>query len=481
MAGSFFFYDLETSGLDPRSARIMQFAGQRTDMDLKPVGDPINVMVRLTPDTVPSPDAIMVTGITPQQTLADGLTEVEFLKLFHAEVVQPGTIYVGFNTVRFDDEFMRHIHWRNFYDPYEWSWANDCSRWDILDLIRMTRALRPGDVEWPFSPEGKATNRLELLTKLNGLDHEHAHDALNDVLATIAVTKLVRSKQPDLFNYLLFSRDKKSAAKRVESGQPFVYTSGRYPSETLHTTAAVLLTKHPQAGSALVYDLRHDPTPYMQMSPTELADIWRYNPDRNAKRLPVKTMKYNRCPAVAPLGVLKEATAQENIALQLDRVSMNYNLLKSGQQAFAKNVLAALRILDNEREAKQAKTIPDVDARLYEKFMSDNDKNVCKAIRAAQSNDLTTIAQDIKDERLQLLLPLYKARNFPKSLTDEERIVWDEYCKKQVFEGETRSKLAKYFERLGELAETDLTDNQKYILEELQLYGQSIIPGDVAD
>src|SRR3954451_6528569 len=120
MAASFFFYDLETSGFDPRSARIMQFAGQRTDMDLKPIGEPVNVLIKLTPDVVPSPDAILITGITPQQTLADGLTEAEFMKLFYDEAVRPDTVFVGFNNIRFDDEFMRFMHYRNFYDAYEW-------------------------------------------------------------------------------------------------------------------------------------------------------------------------------------------------------------------------------------------------------------------------------------------------------------------------------------------------------------------------
>src|SRR2546430_1997837 len=99
MASSFFFYDLETTGFDPRSARIMQFAGQRTDMDLKPIGDPVNVLIKLTPDVLPEPDAILITGITPQKTLQDGVTEAEFLELFFKEVVTPGTIFIGFNSV----------------------------------------------------------------------------------------------------------------------------------------------------------------------------------------------------------------------------------------------------------------------------------------------------------------------------------------------------------------------------------------------
>src|SRR5437868_10494102 len=212
MAASFFFYDLETSGFSAKSARIMQFAGQRTDMDLNPIGDPVDVLIKLEPDVLPDPDAVLITGITPQQTLADGLTEAEFLTYFYDEVVQDDTIFMGYNSVRFDDEFMRYMHYRNFYDAYEWQWCDGCTRWDLLDLVRMTRALRPEGIEWPFAPDGKPSNKLEYLASVNKLDHASAHDALSDVQASIALAKLIKIKQPKLFDYLLVHRDKRKIA-----------------------------------------------------------------------------------------------------------------------------------------------------------------------------------------------------------------------------------------------------------------------------
>ena len=187
----FYFYDLETSGLDPRYDRIMQFAGQRTDLDLNPIGDPDNFFIKISEDTLPSPDALMVTGITPQITLDEGLTEAEAAKKIYNEIFTPDTTIVGFNNVRFDDEFIRHLMWRNFYDPYEWSWKDGRSRWDLLDVVRMTRALRPDGINWPFDKDNKPTNRLELITSLNGLNHYKAHDALSDVMALIDVAKLI--------------------------------------------------------------------------------------------------------------------------------------------------------------------------------------------------------------------------------------------------------------------------------------------------
>jgi exodeoxyribonuclease I len=485
MADSFFFYDLETSGFDPRSARVMQFAGQRTDSKLNPIGEPVNVLIKLTADVLPSPDAILITGITPQQTLAEGVTEAEFLKYFYDEVVQPNTTFLGFNSIRFDDEFMRFLHYRNFYDAYEWQWKDGCSRWDILDVVRMTRALRPDGIEWPFAPDGKPTNRLELLTSVNKLEHTKAHDALSDVHATIAIARLIQEKQPDLFKYLFSARQKKVARDLVLKGAPFVYTSGKYGSEFLHTTAATLLTKHEAQDAALVYDLRFDPTPYLKMSVDELVEVWKYSKEPMVPpRLPVKTLKYNRCPAVAPLGVMKDTAVQERIQLPLDIVTKHFEILQKHRVEFAEKILLAVRQLDAVRSKTQPELLENeltADERLYESFIGAEDTSLMRAIRVAQPEDLTKLADRLKDDRLRSLLPLYKARNFPKSLSAEERAAWDAFCSRKLLTGDTESQLAKYFARLQEIAARDsLTGEQQFLLEELQLYGESMMPDDAA-
>lgn len=475
MTTSFYFYDLETSGVNPRDARIMQFAGQRTDMELKPIGEPHNLLIRLSDDVVPEPDAILITGITPQQTIADGIHESEFLKIFHEEVATPGTIFVGYNSVRFDDEFMRFLHYRNFYDPYEWQYTDSKSRWDLLDVVRMTRALRPDGIEWPVDSKGKPTNRLELLTKVNNISHEGAHDALSDVNALIDLARLIKQKQPDLFGYLLKLRDKKVVGELVEKGQPFIYSSGKYPSEFEKTTAVVSIAKHPKRQGVLVFDLRHDPTPFSKMSAAELAEAWRWKRDEGAPRLPVKTLQYNRCPAVAPLGVLDEKSAKR---LQLFVKTIENNLKKlTALENFVPKILEALELLDQQQQTSFLQDEQDVDARLYDNFLNDADKTSCRVVRAADAAGLSNLNLEFKDDRLSALLPLYKARNFPKSLTDDERAAWEQFRQRKLLGGKQSSRLALFFNRLGEIAERkDLSATDRYLLEELQLYGQSIMP-----
>jgi exodeoxyribonuclease-1 len=479
MATSFFFYDLETSGFNPRTARIMQFAGQRTDLNLKPIGEPVNVLIKLTPEVLPDPDAVLVTGITPQQTLTDGITEAEFLKFFYGKVVKPDTVFVGYNSICFDDEFMRFLHYRNFYDAYEWQWKDGTSRWDLLDVVRLTRALKPDGIKWPFASDGRPTNRLEFLTSVNKLGHDKAHDALSDVHATIAVAQLIRERQPELFQYLFETRKKDKVRAVVDSGKPFMYTSGRYPGEFFHTTAAVLLGRHSQQDYALVYDLRVDPAPFLKMSTEELIEAWKYSKDPEHVRLPVKTLKYNRCPAVVT-GIVKDADTLERLGLSREGITDHWRQVSAAPD-FVKRLFAAVQKMDAERERAQVAMVDNsltVDERLYDGFVEAGDAATMRAVRLAKPEELSELKVEFKDARLKSLLPLYKARNYPAALTAEERASWEAFVQQKLLTGGPESRMATYFDRVQTLLGENLSGEQQYLLEELRLYGESIMPDD---
>lgn len=473
---SFYFYDLETTGVNPREDRVMQFAGQRTDMDLNIVGEPHNLLIKLSDDVLPQPDAVLVTGITPQKAIAEGITEAEFLELFQKEIATPGTTFVGFNTVRFDDEFMRFMLYRNFYDPYEWQWKEDRSRWDLLDLARMTRALRPEGIKWPFSKEGKPTNRLELLTKLNDLSHLNAHDALSDVIATIEVAKLIRKKQPKLFDFLLSMRDKRSVKQLVETEELFIYTSGKYSSELEKTTIATKIADTPD-GAALVYDLSVDPETFIDMDEAKLIESWTRKYKDPGPRLPVKTLKYNRCPAVAPLSVL-DSKSQERLGLSPKLAKQRAKYVHDSE--LAKRCLEALKSMNKKRESKQSALLYDghsADSQLYDKFLSQADKPLMQQVRNSKTEDINdNLANKFSDERLKALLPLYKARNFYKNLSSKELEEWDQFRAKRLLEGGAKSRAAKFATRLQQLSATVNEPAKMYLLEELQLYFESILP-----
>jgi len=468
MAQTFFFYDLETSGLNPRQDRIMQFAGQRTNMNLEPIGEPYNLLVTLNDDTLPSPDALMVTGITPQKTVEEGYTEAQFARMLSEEIFTPDTIAVGFNNIRFDDEFIRHLLWRNFNDPYEWSWKDGRSRWDLLDVVRLTRALRPEGINWPLDAKGEPSNRLELITSANGIAHENAHDALADVTALIAVTKLIKQKQPQLYDYLLKMRDKKVVQQlvNVDDKKPFVYASGRYYKEFAKTTVAFPLTTS-RNGGVVVYDLRYDPTPFVELSTEELSKkifaSWEERQAEDFVKLPVKELQYNRCPAVAPLGVLEQGDGWQKISLDLKTVQKHQNILLNHPD-FAEKLRT---IFENKPAFKK---LPDPEAQLYDGFLNDRDRIRVEAVRNTDERELVDFHPEFQDERLAPLLLHYKARNFPRSLSEDDLAQWETWRAQRL-----QAQLPGFMTALHRLAPT-ATDEQQFILQELQLWAESTLP-----
>jgi exodeoxyribonuclease-1 len=338
----------------------------------------------------------------------------------------------------------------------------------------MTRALRPEGINWPFASDGTPSNKLEFLTTVNKLDHDGAHDALSDVRASLAVARLIRNKQTKLFNYLLNLRDKSKIAALVGGGQPVVYSSGRYPAEYQKTTVAAMICPHPAKNAALMYDLRVDPDELTSLTPKQLAALWQLR-GKDAPYFPVKTLSYNRCPAVAPLSVLDAKSANR---LQIDSATVDANFKKLQKaKDFGDKLVAAEESI---RPAKQPQLIVDeqqVDGLLYDGFVDNTDKTKMSVVRAASAEELADLHLDFADKRLELLLPLFKARNYPKSLSQDEQQWWENFRAKRLLQGGVASPATLYFKKIEELAGNNrLSKKDQYLLEELKLYGQSIVP-----
>ncbi|MBQ3294278.1 exodeoxyribonuclease I [Candidatus Saccharibacteria bacterium] len=459
---TFFFYDLETSGLSGSDDRIMQFAGQRTDTNLQPVGDPYNILVKLNDDTLPSPGAILTTHITPQKTVQDGIPERELAQILTTEVFTPDTTILGFNSVRFDDKFIQHLFWRNFYDPYEWQWKDGRSRWDMLDVVRMTRALRPEGINWPTTADGKPTNRLELITKANGISHESAHDALSDVNALVDVTRLIRDKQPKLWQWLFKLRDKREvrALINLENPQPFVYSSGRFGSTHNFTTVCVPVFPG-KNGNLVVFDLRYNFDELIEEAKKTTPDFLA-NPDVKLHDLffpKFKELAYNRCPAVAPLSVLETGNGWDKIELSKAKLSQNLTALHSHADL--------LKRLQNEHLADKYDKAPyDAETALYDGFLDDRDRVRTNAIRDMDAEKLADFHPNFADERLPELLLHYKAKNFPTSLTEPETQKWEEYRKKRIARQSTQF--------IAEMQKFQKEGADDFILQELYLWYQSL-------
>jgi len=429
MATTLYWHDYETFGVDPRRDRPAQFAGLRTDEELNEVGEPLVIYCKPAQDVLPHPEACLLTGITPQLANEKGVLEPEFIALIHAELAQPGTCGVGYNTLRFDDEVTRHVLYRNFFDPYVREWQHGNSRWDLIDLVRMTYALRPEGIEWPLHDNGKPSFRLEDLTSANGIGHESAHDALSDVRATIGLARLIRDRQPRLYDWLFQLRRKQRAAEQLDlvGHEPVLHTSRMYPAEIGCTTLVMpLIGELGNNNSVLVYDLRQDPGPFIELDEKGLHDrLFTRSEDmpEGVERLLVKSVKINKCPALAPRKTL-DASATERISIDLDACARHWEIL-STNKGFMQRVAQAY-------SSREFSPTNDVDLALYEGFFNDSDRLLMTNIRDASAQELSKTRFDFHDKRLPELLFRYRARNWPETLSTEETQRWAKFCHHRI-------------------------------------------------
>ncbi|MDE2387956.1 MAG: exodeoxyribonuclease I [Betaproteobacteria bacterium] len=475
MSFTFYWHDYETFGADPRRDRPSQFAGVRTDEALNEIGEPLVIYCKPARDYLPHPEACLLTGITPQLADECGLPEPEFIARIHAELAQPGTCGAGYNSLRFDDEVTRFTLYRNFYDPYAREWQQGNSRWDIIDLVRMTYALRPNGITWPQHEEGQPSFKLEDLVAANGILHESAHDALSDVRATIALARLLRAQQPRLYDWLWQLRDKRKAAAQLDlvNRQPVVHTTRMYPAKVGCTSLVMpLITEPGNNNSVLVYDLRHDPDMFLPLSTDDLSRLLFTRNDElpeGMQRLPVKSVKINKCPALAPRNTLDDEAA-ERIALDKERCYRHWQTL-CDHPDFFQRVAAAYTNQSFE-------PCGDVDVALYDGFLDNADAASLAQIRRATPQQLANQRFDFHDRRLPELLFRYRARNWPETLTPAEMERWEQVRLQRLTQGDggggmTLNELAAKITLLRETYKTD--EDAERILDELDAWGKNLL------
>jgi exodeoxyribonuclease I len=418
---SFLWHDFETFGADPRRDRPCQFAALRTDADLNPIDEPVVLYCQPADDLLPQPMACLITGITPQMALERGVPENKFAERIHELMSQPDTCAVGFNNFRFDDEVTRHLFWRNFFDPYAREYANGNSRFDLIDVLRMTRALRPKGIEWADREDGSPSFRLEALAAANGMDVSRAHDALADVEATVDLARMVRHHQPRFWNWALKLRQKHFVGNLLEKRQPLLHSSARFPARQCGTAPILPLAPHPRfSGQWIVWNLNVDPKFFSGLDGDELADrMWTRDEDlpEGIERLPVKLVRSNRCPMISPMNVLDKHAARR-IEIDPERVATHAKVLTADT-----GLVERIRSLFDQDPAGSGDPI-DPELALYAGFVPRSDQQLYPRIRQLDGAELARLGSPFSDERLNELLFRYRARLYPDSLDDDERARW---------------------------------------------------------
>ena len=465
----FLWYDYETSGDKPRRYRPVQFAGVRTDEDLHVMGEPVVCYCRPAPDQLPQPEASLVHGIAPSYLEEHGLSEAEFAHRIHRELARPGTCSVGYNAIRFDHEHSRFLFYRNLLDPYAWHWRDGNTRWDLIDLFRAAYALRPEGIEWPVREDGKPSFRLQHLAAENGVGgHGEAHEALADVMTTIDMARLVRARQPRLFDWSLRMRDKKEAAAVMQDR--FVWVASLFQGKGCAAPVVRIADQPGNSNAAIVFDMSHDPSEFTGLSADALRDRI-FSP---GSRSPIFVVKANQCPFVAPFSVLTDEV-MDRLGLDADTLKDHYRLLRN-DTSLADNVRAAYG-RPPEEDPDHPREKPDVDEALYTGFIPDPDR---KTLTRLLDEDRTlAAASDVKfvDPRLRELVFRYRARNFFDDLGVAEKDRWRTHCRARHLTpgADGRTPLDAYYACIDELRRKHADAPDKVaLLNDLEEHGRRL-------
>ncbi len=467
---SIFWYDFETTGISPSRDRPLQVAGIRTNEALEEIGEPLNIYCRPSDDILPHPAACLVTGITPAILQQKGLCEAEFIQRLHQQLSAPGTCGAGYNSLRFDDEVTRYSLYRNFYDPYAREWQGGNSRWDLIDLVRTAYALRPEGIVWP-EEDGRVTLKLERLSVANGLEHLNAHDALSDVRATIGLARLVRDRQPRLYDYLYNLRRKQAVLEQITLLEPLVHVSGRFSAARHFLSVVLPLGWHPRNRNALIVcDLQAEPQPLLQESAETLRQRLYTRRDQLAAGelpVPLKLVHVNKCPVLTPLKVLREGDIQR-LGLDMPLCQERAAALREQRQLWSQK-------LDEIYREEGFPGSDDPEQQLYDGFLGERDRRLCDEIRGLAPAELARHPSRFDDVRLQELLFRYRARNFPEALSSEEQTLWYQFCRQRLSDGAfgAPNTLDQFEAGIQQLLVT-ATPAQQQLLQQWHEYGQGL-------
>lgn len=468
---TFYWYDYETFGISPKTSRIAQFAGIRTDENLNIINEQM-FYCQPTHDCLPSPEACMVTGISPQLCTEKGTIEHQFMQKIHAEFSTPKTCIVGYNSIRFDDEFTRYALYRNFIDPYACYWQNRNSRWDILDVVRLCYALKKEEsLNWVYDDTGKPIFKLDQLSIKNGIEHTDAHDALADVRATIALGKIIKDKQPKLFDYTFSLRDKKTVASKIRLLEPMLHTSGMYPAELSCTRLSIALAYHPEyPHRVLVFNLDQDPAILLTSNIDELRTLLftkQSELPKGDERLQIKELIFNKSPMFVPNVRKLEAKITQQLKIDTPKCLKHLAFIEQNQLKISETV-------QNLYRNKPKTPAVDVDQALYDGFIDNTDRKICDQVQNLSIAELKVFQPKFKDKKLATLLTHFKARNYPESLSKDEQEYWFETVQARVQAGKNGYiRIDDYLQQIDNIRQQH--PEKAKLWQQLEAYSESFL------
>lgn len=402
---SYVFYDLETTGLSKYFDQIIQFAAVRTDHALKEI-DRFEVRSRLGSGVVPHPEALWVNGVGIEQLLDASLpSHYEMVSKIHSKLqAWSPSIFVGYNSIRFDEELLRQALYKCLYPPYLTN-APGCGRADAMSLALDAASSSPESLVVPLNVEGRRSFKLADIARSNGLALGHAHDALSDVRATIELCNRLRRGAPEAWNRFSRFSNKRSVADFIQSEDAFLLTT--FWRNEARYTPLVWLGGDGQSALAYCLEINLETEDLMRSSGSELAAAL------EQASSPLRYLYTNRAPALTPIYDVDE------LAVDL---KMDVERIEEVGRAVRDDVGFKARVLEIVRAKKGAwPKEAHVEKRIYERFSTEGEKLEMSAFHAADWSARPRLVLDFADDRARILGLRLIAEECRDVLSDELR------------------------------------------------------------
>lgn len=382
---SFVFYDTETTGLATDFDQILQFAAIRTDADLNETGR-IEIRSRLRPHVIPHPGALRVNGMTIGEITANGLpSHYEMMREVRSTLLEwSPAIFVGYNSLNFDEHLLRQALFQTLHPPYLSNTNGNC-RADVMHLLQEASVFEPSGIEIPKDAYGSAIFRLEDVARRNGFSGHIAHNALEDVLATIHLARCIRDNAPDCWNRFVRFSKKASVSAFIEGEDAFLLTEF-YFNRPYHYIVAVFGKDPSQDNVSLGLDLRVNIDWLTSLSTPQLLEFVGQSPKR------VRRIRTNAAPMIASLEDVPDAVKG---GLSDSEIINRATRFKADKALHSRLVAATM-----EARAKR-EVSPFIEERLYDTFISRDDERRMELFHSVDWAARVQIVESLGDDRLR--------------------------------------------------------------------------------
>jgi exodeoxyribonuclease-1 len=410
---SFVFFDTETTGLKHGFDQIVHLAAIRTNNDLEEI-DRFQVRSRLLPHVIPHPGALCTNGLPIKSLLdEDQPSHYDMVRAIRCKLLSwSPSIFVGYNSIRFDEEMLRHALFQTLHSPWLTSNHSNC-RADALGLMMAAAALSPACLSIPRGPEGRPVFRLEGLALANGIAHGRAHDAMADVLATLNLCRFVHQRSSELWQRFVRFSKKATVADFVDAGDGFFLTEF-FANEAYHTPVVCLGRDPEQPNGRLCLRLDCDLDRLSEISDEELRTEFTKKPSS------VRRLRINAAPTITPLYDAPD--------LMLNSVGVE--TIETAARKVLDDPQLCARIISVYVSARQPRSRSIfVEEQLYDGFASSDEARMAEFHNASWP-EAVSIVQNFDDERLRtfgLRLIYFGCRSAlpPDVRTKVERLLTD--------------------------------------------------------